>query len=66
MRLYRITNGLHGGRAVDIPCHEIVGVVSTWLAELGIRSQLAEDVARVDARATGPPPMPLGIAYPLM
>jgi hypothetical protein len=41
MRLYRITDRLHGGRTVDVPCHEIVG-----LAELGIHSQLAEDLAR--------------------
>ena len=46
MRLYRIADRLHDGRTVDVPCHEIVGVVSTWLAELGIHSQLAEDLAR--------------------
>ena len=46
VRLYRIADRLHDGRTVDVPCHEIVGVVSTWLAELGIHSQLAEDLAR--------------------
>ena len=46
VRLYRITDRLHDGRTVDVPCHEIVGVVSTWLAELDIHSQLAEDLAR--------------------
>jgi len=46
VRLYRIADRLHGGRAVDVPCHEIGGVVSTWLAELDIHSQLAEDLAR--------------------
>jgi hypothetical protein len=46
MRLYRITDRLHDGRTVDVPCHAIVGVVSTWLAELGIHSPLAEDLAR--------------------
>ena len=50
MRLYRITDRLHDGRMVDVPCHEIVGVVATWLAELGIHSPLAEDLARA-ARA---------------
>ena len=46
VRLYRITDRLHDGRTVDVPCHAIVGVVSTWLAELGIHSPLAEDLAR--------------------
>ena len=46
MRLYRITDRLHDRRTVDVSCHEIVGVVSTWLAELGIHSPLAEDLAR--------------------
>jgi hypothetical protein len=46
VRLYRITDRLHDGRTADVSCHEIAGVVSTWLAELGIHSPLAEDLAR--------------------
>ena len=54
MRLYRITDRLHDGRTVDVPCHEIVGVVSTWLAELGIHSQLSEDLARATCAGDWP------------
>jgi hypothetical protein len=43
---YRITDRLHEGRTVYLPCHEIVTTVSTWLAELGAQSPLVEDLAR--------------------
>ena len=43
---YRITDRLHEGRTVYVPCHEIVTTVSTWLAELGAQSPLVEDLAR--------------------
>ena len=33
-------------RAVRVPAHEIASTVSVWLAELGARSPLAEELAR--------------------
>jgi hypothetical protein len=48
--IYRVTDRLHEGRTVHVPCHEIGTTVSAWLAELGAQSQLVEDLARaVDA-----------------
>ena len=60
MRLYRITDRLHDGRTVDVPCHAIVGVVSTWLAELGIHSPLAEDLARAACAGDWPAAYAIG------
>ena len=60
MRLYRITDRLHDGRTVDVPCHAIVGVVSTWLAELGIHSPLAEDLARAACAGDWPATYAIG------
>jgi hypothetical protein len=48
--IYPITHRLHEGRTADVPCSEIPTVVSSWLAELGVRSPLVQDLARaVDA-----------------
>jgi hypothetical protein len=44
--IYRITHRLHAGRTVDVPGSEIPTIVSAWLAELGVRSPLVEDLAR--------------------
>jgi hypothetical protein len=44
--IYRVTDRLHEGRTVDVPCHQIVTTVSAWLAELGANSQLVDDLAR--------------------
>ncbi|ORA83688.1 hypothetical protein K3U93_06455 [Mycobacterium malmoense] len=44
--LYRVTDRLHDGRTVQVPGHEIAAIVSAWLAELGVHSPLAEDLAR--------------------
>jgi hypothetical protein len=44
--IYRVTDRLHDGRTVDVPCHQIVTTVSAWLAELGAHSPLVEDLAR--------------------
>jgi hypothetical protein len=59
-RLYRVTDRLHQGRTVAVPGHEIAHVVSAWLAELGARSPLVDDLERavrvgdwVAARAVG-------------
>ena len=43
--IYRVTDRLHEGRTVDVPCHQIVTTVSAWLAELGAHSPLVEDLA---------------------
>jgi hypothetical protein len=47
---YEIVDRLHVGRAVRVPGDRIASVVSTWLAELGVDSPLAEDLGRA-ARA---------------
>ena len=60
VRLYRITDRLHDRRTADVPCHEIVGVVSTWLAELGIHSPLAEDLARAACAGDWPAAYAIG------
>ena len=44
--IYRVTDRLHEGRTVEVPCHQIVTTVSAWLAELGAHSPLVEDLAR--------------------
>ena len=48
--IYQVTDRLHEGRTVRVPCHEIGTTVSAGLPELGAQSQLVEDLARaVDA-----------------
>ncbi len=44
--IYRVTDRLHEGRTVDVPCHQIVTTISAWLAELGTHSPLVEELAR--------------------
>ena len=46
MTMYRVTDRLHQGRTVAVPGHEIAPTVSAWLAELGVESPLAEELAR--------------------
>ena len=60
VRLYRITDRLHDGRTVDVPGHEIVSIVSTWLAELGAHSPLAEDLARAACAGDWPAAYAIG------
>jgi hypothetical protein len=43
---YQVTDRLHPGHTVHVPSHEIVTVVSAWLAELGAHSPLVEDLAQ--------------------
>jgi hypothetical protein len=43
---YLVRDRLHAERAVRVPAHEIAATVSAWLAELGARSPLVEDLAR--------------------
>jgi hypothetical protein len=44
--MYHVTDRLHTDRTVDVPGHEIAPTVSAWLAELGVRSPLVEELAR--------------------
>ena len=44
--IYRLTYRLRRGRTADVSLHEIATIVSGWLAELGVRSPLVEDLAR--------------------
>ena len=46
MTMYQVTDLLHEGRTVDVPCHHIAATVSTWLAELGAQTALVDDLAR--------------------
>ena len=44
--IYRLSDRLHAERTVHVRVHEIAATVSAWLAELGARSPLVEDLAR--------------------
>jgi hypothetical protein len=46
MTIYTLTDRLHDGRTVRVPEDEIVVTVSSWLAELGVRSPLVETLGR--------------------
>ncbi|MDD4866700.1 MAG: hypothetical protein PHQ28_06095 [Mycobacterium sp.] len=52
--LYRVTDRLHAGRTVCVPGDQIAATVSAWLAELGTRSPLVEDLARAVTTADWP------------
>jgi hypothetical protein len=43
---YLVRDRLHAERGVRVPAHEIATTVSRWLAELGARSPLVEDLER--------------------
>ncbi|OJZ72980.1 hypothetical protein BRW65_15260 [Mycobacterium paraffinicum] len=43
--VYRVTDRLHAGRTVRVPGHEIAPIVAAWLAELGARSPLVDELA---------------------
>jgi hypothetical protein len=43
---YRLRDCLHDGRTVEVPAERIALTVSTWLAELGVTSPLAQELAR--------------------
>ncbi|MDT5000908.1 MAG: hypothetical protein QOK12_3013 [Mycobacterium sp.] len=47
---YDIIDRLHARRAAHVPVNRIAATVSAWLAELGVDSPMAEDLARA-ARA---------------
>jgi hypothetical protein len=44
MTIYRVSNRLRDGHAVYVPADKIVATVSAWLAELGARSPLVDDL----------------------
>lgn len=44
---YQLTDRLHDGRTAQVPAEGIVSTVSAWLAELGARSPIVEELARV-------------------
>jgi len=60
MAIYRVTDRLHEGRAVDVPGHEIVTTVSAWLAELDADSPLVEDLAQAVRAGDWPAAYALG------
>ena len=43
---YQLTDRLHYGRIAYVSANGIVSTVSSWLAELGARSPIVEDLAR--------------------
>jgi hypothetical protein len=47
---YCIVDRLHARCAARVPANRIAATVSAWLAELGVQSPMAEDLARA-ARA---------------
>ncbi len=42
---YRVALRVPGGRFANVPASEIASTVSAWLAELGVRSPLVDDLA---------------------
>ena len=63
--VYHVTDLLHDGHAVDVPDHDIATTLSAWLAELGPLPHWSKTLHERYAPATGPPPTPSVIAYPL-
>lgn len=43
---YQLTDRLHEGRTARVSVDGIAGTVSAWLAEFGVYSPLAEDLAQ--------------------
>jgi hypothetical protein len=43
---YQLTDCIHTGRTAHVSAEGIASTVSAWLAELGARSPLAENLAR--------------------
>lgn len=43
---YQVTDRLHDGHRARVPVHQISATVCGWLAELGVQSPLADDLAR--------------------
>jgi hypothetical protein len=45
MTIYQVTDRLHDRRTVYMRGNEIAATISAWLAELGVDSPMAEDLA---------------------
>lgn len=58
--IYQVTDCLHQGRTVHVPCDELVATVSAWLAEVGADSPLVEDLARAVRAGDWPAAYALG------
>lgn len=52
--LYQIADRLRAGRTARVSSDEIAATVSGWLAELGVDSPLADDLARAVRAADWP------------
>lgn len=44
--IYELTDRLHDGHSARVPADQITATVSAWLAELGARSPLVDDLER--------------------
>ena len=58
--IFQVTDCLHQGRTVRVPCDELATTVSAWLAELGAGSPLVEDLARAVGAGDWPAAYALG------
>jgi len=43
--IFRVSDRLHEERSVTVAAHEIAATVAAWLAELGVHSPLADQLA---------------------
>lgn len=51
---YLLTDRLHEGRRIAVSADQIPGIVSAWLAELGVGSPLVDELARAVGTANWP------------
>lgn len=58
--VYELTDLLQEERTVRVHAGQIVGIVSTWLAELDIHSPLVEDLARAVREGNWPAAYSIG------
>ena len=47
---FRVSDRLHAERSVTVAAHEIAATVAAWLAELGVHSPLADQLASAVCR----------------
>jgi len=57
---YLVSDRLHAERSAHVAAHEIATTVSAWLAELGARSPLVDDLARAVHAGNWPAARDLG------
>lgn len=58
--IYQLTDQLHAGHTARVRADEIAATVSAWLAELGVRSPLVDDLARAVRTADWPAAYAIG------